>query len=246
MPSPFRTPAAKAADKEQKLADMAAHLVAESEVLTDDQKGQVIASSSEDKKPDASNVSLKDALNGVLGNAKNTKSPVQASNSDEIDLEDLDETTLLKYPIAAKYLNDSAMVRIKPLNSALAFRWVYFNNGMIKDNQDKVSANNVGRYKHWGFEFASIEDIEGGGDALVEGIIDDGGKIINYDTVLMKIDKIRLMGHYKKNLLKSISDMDSSLGKAAKTAEGDLVQSGAYRKAMASHPQAKIEFFSTV
>lgn len=165
--------------------------------------------------------------------------------ANEIDLDKLDESTLLKYPIIAKSLADSAMVVIKPKSNTVVLRWVYFNLGLVRGTQDKVSATNVGRYKFMGFEFATVADIEGGEDALVEGIIDDGGKIINYDTVLMKVDKLRLMGHYKKNLLDSISKVDGALGRAVKSAQGEVQQTSEYQKAMATHPQARIEFFES-
>lgn len=181
--------------------------------------------------------------------AKQRKVPfvgtVESKAVNEIDLDKLDETTLLRYPIIAKSLTDSAMATIKPKSNTLVFRWVYFNNGIIRGSQDKVTATNVGRYTYMGFEFATVEDVEGGEDALIEGIIDDGGKIINYDTVLMKVDKLRLMGHYKQNLLSSISRVDGALSRAKKSAEGQVQQTSEYQKAMATHPQARIEFFET-
>jgi len=247
MPSPFRTPeqaAKETAAKQAKLAEQAAGLISEGEGLSDKEKGQVIASSQPAPLPQAP--SLHDELNKVLGPAVNTKTKVESKTVDEVDLSNLDETTLLKYPIEAKYLNDDAAVSLKPRSSTIVLRWCYFNSGMIRDAKDKVTATNMGRYKHMGFEFASVEDIEGGEDALIEGIIDDGGKIFNYDTVLMKVDKIRLMGHYKKNLLKSLSDMDRSLNKAANQAKGEVTQTTAYQKAMALHPQAKVDFYSPV
>jgi hypothetical protein len=196
------------------------------------------------------NPNLNDALNKVLGPATNTKTPkkpeveVKSRTLSEADLERLDETTLMDYPIEARSLGDDASQLIKPVDSSKALRWVYFNNGMTPNGRDKVTAMNVGRYKKWGFEFCRVEDIVGGEDALVDSIIDDGGKIINYDTVLMKIDKIRLMGHYKKNLLNSMDKVDNALGRAVRSAEGELAQTSAYSKAMATHPGAKIEFFS--
>jgi hypothetical protein len=186
---------------------------------------------------------LKDYATGAVADAEGFKEPQQEEKATEIDLNDLNETTLLKYPIVAKALNDSPMAIIKPKDSSLVFHWVFYDRSAT-GNTAKVSAANVQRYKFWGFEFATLDDIEGGEEALGEGMIDDGANIINYDTVLMKVNKIRLMGHYKRNLLDSLMMTDAALAKAVKSAENDVVQSGMYGKAMAKHPQAKIEFFS--
>ena len=230
MSSPFKNA------PKQDLAKQAAVAVSEEAKLTNEEAAKVIAASVE--------VDLGQELNKVLGVAKNTKSPVETKFADEIDLNDLDETTLMKYPIVAKSMNDEASQTMKPKDSSIVFHWCYFNNGMFAGDKDKVSAVNVGRYKRWGFDFATVNDLEGGEDALTDGIIDDNGKIINYDTVLMKVDKIRLMSHYKKNLLSSLLKVDNALGRAVKEAEGSMIQSGEYGKAMATHPQAKIEFYS--
>jgi hypothetical protein len=230
MPNPFKN----APTKEEVLAKQAAAATAEAEHLTGLEAAKVVD-------PD-----LGQELNKVLGVARNTKPQVQTKSSDEVDLDDLDETTLMKYPIVAKSMNEEASQTMKPKDSSIVFHWCYFNNGMFHGDKDKVSAVNVGRYKRWGFDFATINDVEGGEDALTDGIIDDGGKIINYDTVLMKVDKIRLMSHYKKNLLGSLLKVDNALGRAIKEAEGSMLQSGEYGRAMATHPQAKIEFYSPV
>jgi hypothetical protein len=176
---------------------------------------------------------------------KKEKTVVSSKAMSEAELNDLDETTLMKYPIEAKALNDDGMMLLKPKSSSIVFRWAYYNNGILT-RADKTTAVNVGRYKYWGFDFATVDDIEGGEAALTDSIVDDGGKIVNYDTVLMKVDKIRLMGHYKKNLLQSLSNVDNSLGKAIKQAEGDIVQTTGYQRAIGTHPQAKIEFYSPV
>jgi len=121
------------------------------------------------------------------------KSTVQSTTSDKINLDDLDETTLMKYPIVAKSLNDDAATKLKPKSSSIVLRWCYYANGPVKSaNSTNVNASNIARYRHWGFDFATLDDIEGGEDALTEGIIDDGGKILNYDTVLMKWIKFGL------------------------------------------------------
>jgi hypothetical protein len=171
--------------------------------------------------------------------------PEQVVEETTINLDDLDESTLLKYPIIAKSLTEQPMAVIKPKDSSLVFHWVFYDRSTI-GNLPKISAQNLQRYRFWGFEFATIDDIEGGEEALGNGMINDGGQIINYDTVLMKINKIRLMGHYKKNLLRSLKNVDGSLAQAIKSAEMDVVQSGTYSKAMSSHPQATIEFYSPV
>lgn len=189
--------------------------------------------------------SLAKELDKVLGKAKNSETKIESRTLSSEDLENLNETTLMDFPITAKSLNDDASQVLKPKDSSKALRWVYWNNGLIANSKDKTSAVNVGRYKRWGFEFAAVEDIQGGEDALVEGIIDDGGKIINYDTVLMIVDKIRLMSHYKKNLINSMDKVNNALGRAKKAAEGEVASSTAYSRTMATHPQAKIEFFST-
>lgn len=161
----------------------------------------------------------------------------------EVNLDDLNESTLLKYPIVAKALNEAPMVLIKPKDSSVIFHWVFYDRSATGQTARVVAAN-VQRYKFWGFQFATIDDIQGGEEALADGMFDDGGQITNYDTVLMKIDKIRLMSHYKKNLLDSLIMTDGSLLKAIKSAENDVVQSGTYSKAMREHPKAKIEFYT--
>jgi hypothetical protein len=151
----------------------------------------------------------------------------------------------MKYPIVAKSLNDDAATKLKPKSSSIVLRWCYYANGPVKSaNSTNVNASNIARYRHWGFDFATLDDIEGGEDALTEGIIDDGGKILNYDTVLMKVDKIRLMSHYKQNLQTSISIVDNALRHAVKGAESEVSSTPQYRKAMTTHPGAKLEFFN--
>lgn len=186
---------------------------------------------------------LKEYAGDAVADAEGFKEKPKEEKVTKVDLNDLDETTLLKYPIQAKALNDAPMAVIKPKDSSVVFHWVFYDRAAT-GNTAKVSAANIQRYKFWGFEFATLEDIEGGEEALGEGMIDDGANVINYDTVLMKINKIRLMGHYKKNLLDSLMMTDAALVRAIKSAEQDVVQSGMYGKAMANHPQAKIEFFT--
>lgn len=258
MPNPFRpippvTPPVEEVKKDEEMSDKAANETANLKTMSDLLAKQAAAEMAEAEGLD------KDQTENIIASTKApTKEPeakrprastakvaVQSKSTDEIDLDKLDETTLLKYPIIAKSLADSAMVTIKPKSNTFVFRWVYFNLGLVRGTQDKVTATNVGRYKYMGFEFASIEDVDGGEDALTEGIIDDGGKIINYDTVLMKVDKLRLMGHYKQNLLDSISRVDGALGRAVKSAQGEVQQTPQYQKAMSTHPQARIEFFES-
>lgn len=210
-----------------------------------------------DKKPDAStkdnksmepdkpiHSTLKEYAADAVADAEGFKeAPEVEEKVTRVNLDDLNETTLLKYPIEAKALNDAPMAIIKPKDSSIVFHWVFYDRAST-GNSAKVSAANIQRYKFWGFEFATLDDIEGGEEALGEGMIDDGASIINYDTVLMKVNKVRLMGHYKKNLLDSLMMTDASLVQAVKAAEADVKQSGMYKKAMATHPKAKIEFYS--
>jgi len=197
------------------------------------------------KDPVKASVAAQAASAVLAAEAPELKTKVTSKKADEINLDDLNETTLMKYPIVAKSLDDDAMVKLKPKDSSKTLRWCYFANGpVLSPNAQKINAVNISRYKRRGFDFATIEDIEGGEDALTEGIIDDGGRIINYDTVLMIIDKIRLMGHYKQGLQKSMSMVDNALGRAIKGAESELHSTNDYRKAMNTHPQAKIEFYS--
>lgn len=191
----------------------------------------------------AKEAQLSQAADAIINDAEGFKTKEETEKEVPLDLSKLDETNLLKFPIEAKSLNDAPMAVIKPKDSSLVFHWVYYDRTAI-GNSAKVSAQNLQRYKFWGFEFADLEDIEGGEEALAGGMLNDGGQIINYDTVLMKINKIRLMQHYKKNLLDSLMNVDGSLIKAIKSAEQDVVQSGEYSKAMATHPKAKIEFYS--
>lgn len=158
----------------------------------------------------------------------------------KVDLKDLDESTLLKYPIEAKMLNDAPMLQVKPVDSGLIFRWVYC--GALKT--DRQGSINVFKYKKMGFEFASVEDIQGGNDMLVDGMLEDGGKIHNFDTVLMKFSKIRLMGHYKANLLRSYDKVNNALKQAKSAAQTDIAGTAAYRNAMSTHPNAEVEFYS--
>jgi len=186
---------------------------------------------------------LKDYAAEQVADAEGFKAAPAEPSKKEINLDDLNETTLLKYPIIAKALNEAPMAIIKPKDSSVAFHWVFYDRS-ASGSTARVVAANVQRYKFWGFEFATLEDIAGGEEALGDGMIDDGGQITNYDTVLMKINKVRLMSHYKKNLLDSLMMVDEGLAHAIKAAEADIVQSGTYGKAMSSHPKAKIEFYS--
>lgn len=161
---------------------------------------------------------------------------------EKVNLEDLNESTLLKYPIVAKSLNDAPMAVIKPATSDICFHWVFYDRNAT-GNTAKVVSQNLQRYRFWGFEFATLADIEGGEDALGEGMVDDG-KIINYDTVLMKINKVRLMQHYKSNLIQSLEMTNKALARAIRSAEADIKRTAQYRKAMEIYPQAKVEFYS--
>lgn len=237
MPSPFKTaPIPETVEQAQERKDLldasALAELAAAENLNVEEVAKVVAA--EPKKPEKK-------IKAKVVEEDGEEKPVELS---EAELADLDESTLFKYNIVAKSLTDSAMVTIRPKLSSISFRWVYFNNGVVQGSKDKITASNVARYKYMGFDFASIDDVDGGEDSLLDGIIEDGGKIINFDTVLMKIDKIRLMGHYKKSLTKSFTDVDQSLGKALKGAENDIAQTSAYQKALAMHPKAKIEFYN--
>jgi hypothetical protein len=208
-------------------------------------KGEVISSTKGpiEEKPVPS--TLKEYVSAEVNDAEGfEQAPEQKEEKPtRINLEDLNESTLLKYPIIAKSLNDAPMAVIKPKDSSLIFHWIYYDR-TATGNSAKVSAKNVQRYKFWGFEFASVQDVEGGEEALGDGMIDDGENIINYDTVLMKVNKVRLMQHYKKNLLDSLLMTDASLRQAILGAEQEVKNSGMYRKAMETHPKAKIEFYS--
>lgn len=196
----------------------------------------------------AKDAALSAQADNALNDAEGFKDPAEALKEEpvsRVSFEELDETTLLKFPIEAKPLNDMPMAIIKPKDKSLSFRWVFYDRSAT-DNRRKVSSENIQRYKFWGFEFATLEDIEGGEEALGNGMIDDGGYITNYDTVLMKISKLRLMQHYKSGLLKSLKNTDGAMKEAIKTAENEVTQSGMYQKAMQAHPKAKIEFYSPV
>lgn len=251
MPNPFRSEPAKPVDTEIKKEEMQdtstqANVKTLNDLVAKAALEEIAAAEGLDvDQTDSFTASTKQVEGGEATQKRKGSGTIVSKAANEIDLDKLDESTLLKYPIIAKSLADSAMVVIKPKSNTVVLRWVYFNLGLVRGTQDKVSATNVGRYKFMGFEFATVTDIEGGEDALVEGIIDDGGKIINYDTVLMKVDKLRLMGHYKKNLLDSISKVDGALGRAVKSAQGEVQQTSEYQKAMATHPQARIEFFES-
>lgn len=209
---------------------------------------KAMESSTNEVKEAAKNASLEAEASALVNDAegfKNAADSLAEGPVTRVNIEELDETTLLKFPIEAKNLSDLPMAIIKPKDKNMAFRWVFFDRGATGSRQ-KVSSENMQRYKFWGFQLATIEDIEGGSEALGNGMIDDGGCVTNYDTVLMKIDKVRLMAHYKSGLIKSMKNLDGAMRQAAKAAEGDLTQSGAYHKAMSTHPKAKIEFYSPV
>ena len=160
----------------------------------------------------------------------------------KVNLDDLNEATLLKYPIIAKALNDAPMAIIKPKTSDIVFHWVFYDRNATGQTA-RVVAQNVQRYRFWGFEFATLDDIEVGEEALADGMV-DSGQIINYDTVLMKINKVRLMAHYKNNLIQSLEMTNKALARAIRAAEHDVKTTQGFRKAMEIHPQARIDFFT--
>jgi hypothetical protein len=162
---------------------------------------------------------------------------VETLSEDDIDLDKLDESTLMKYDIKCKTLDNSAMMALKPSHNDIVLRWVYNGYG------SKEGRSNVNRRKGQGFQFALVDDIEGGVDSLVDAIV-EGDQITCYDVVLMKISKVLLMGHYKFNLLTSHKRVNSAMKAAKKGAEAQLVREAGPALARAKQSNQRVEIYT--
>lgn len=171
---------------------------------------------------------------------KATTLSVESKTEDEIDLDDLNETTLLKYNIAAKSLEGAAIMDIKPSHNDIVLRYCYYTG----NNDDQVTRTNMARYKAWKYEFATIEDIKDGEQGLGDCYIDSTGKIRYADVVVMKINKIRLMSHYKAGLLRSLNRVDMANLEATQMAETTFKTEPGYNVTRNRHPKADIEFYN--
>lgn len=165
---------------------------------------------------------------------------VETKTADEIDLDDLDETTLLKYNIEARSLEGMALMNLKPSHNDIVLRYCYYTG----NENDQTTRTNMARYKAWKFEFATIDDVQGGEAGLGDCYIDSANKIRYADVVLMKINKIRLMSHYKAGLLRSLNRVDLANMEATQMAETTFKTEPGYNVTKSRHPKADIEFYN--
>ena len=125
--------------------------------------------------------------------AKNPNRPVRTA--DDIDLSKLDESTAMDLPfisVAEYKLTD--MLNLAPKDPAIRFRWVNFKNYV---------AGNMGRLAAIGFQVASIDDVDTVKTPVDASMI-DGTQVIYYDIKLMKVNVLRLMSLYKRNVITSL------------------------------------------
>jgi hypothetical protein len=115
----------------------------------------------------------------------------------EIDLALIDESMIMDLPlIRATDFNLPSMLFKKPKDPAIRFRWVKFDG----------QTGNLGYFQALGYQTASIEDVDLDVTPVPVNMI-DGTQIKWYDVLLMKINVLTLMGHYKKNQIKALKNV---------------------------------------
>jgi hypothetical protein len=151
----------------------------------------------------------------------------------KMDASAIDDSFLGKGIITAKPLSMPEMLAVKPKDPHIMFRWV---------NYKSEEGSRVTRYQSMGFDIAAKEDIDGPLPMeLKQGAIG----IVCYDVVLMKIDKMRLLGAYEYNLQKSqrMVSRKGSHDKALETAVAQLKADMTANNVPAEYLKGRVGYF---
>lgn len=124
---------------------------------------------------------------------------VEAQTLTAEQIASLREEDILENPlITAKSLDIPAILDLQPKDPTMMFRWVHLKG---------YDGQNYAIRKSQGFVDARPEDIKGFDPKDPEATLPTGtivdGKVMYIDVVLMKIEKLKLFGHYKRVLEKS-------------------------------------------
>jgi len=131
------------------------------------------------------------------------------------DLSSITEADVLNLPfIDAKSFDVPAMLQVKPKDGSLRFRWVNYRN---------YEGGNYAMFKAIGFTNATPEDVEGG---VSDNLLKEDGTVKWFDVILMKVDVLRLMGIYKKNIIRSLEQVGrwqpQAVAQAKRTLENEV------------------------
>jgi hypothetical protein len=117
----------------------------------------------------------------------------KARGATKQDLANLTEADILNMPfIEASNFDVPAMLQLRPKDGGIRFRWVNYKN---------YEGGNYDMFKAIGFTNASTADVEG---PVQDSLLKEDGTIKWFDVILMKVDLLRIMGVYKKNIIRSL------------------------------------------
>ena len=148
--------------------------------------------------------------------AQNTAANAKAARpATTLDLANLTESDILSIPqIEAFSFDIPAMLQLKPKDGAIRFRWVNFKN---------YEGGNYAMFKAIGFVNAHPDDVA---DTVSEHLLKEDGTVKWFDVILMKIPTLRLMGSYKKNMIRSLEMVGrwqkSAINQAKRSIENEI------------------------
>lgn len=160
------------------------------------------------------------------------------------DLENLDESMIMSMPeIKATSFKIIDMLAPKPKDPGIRFRWA---------NNRNYVAGNLGKYIALGFELARLDDVDEKRTPVDPSMV-KGTQIEWYDVVLLKINVIRLMELYKKNIISAVGKLqkakEKGLAEANRQFAADIAAtpgaSAAYNHYRNALGKAPVEFFAT-
>jgi hypothetical protein len=135
---------------------------------------------------------------------------LKARTATKEDLAHIDESMILDLPfIKASDFSIPGQYDPKPKDPSIRFRWVNCVNAL---------QSNMQRFLALGFTPATPDDVNQDKTPLADSMI-QGTQIKQYDVILMKINVLKLMSLYKKNIQDSAYKLDAAtsgdLGRAA-------------------------------
>lgn len=179
----------------------------------------------------------------VVTSSRSTDGQLKARPATKLDLANLDESQIMDIPeISASDFQVVDMLNLVPKNPEIRFRWVNFKNFV---------AGNYGRYLAYGFQTASVDDVDVEKTPVHDSMI-NGTKVEYYDVQLMKIHVLKLMALYKKNVLSSIGRLrnfkEAGMAAANKQFNDDIasspaLQAGLHKMKIANQGENPIEFY---
>lgn len=173
-----------------------------------------------------------------------TNEELQGIKIEDIDWSKVSEEDILRLPLEAKAFSDVPMLAVKPKDSTVVFYFAYCGNLDAKDN--RAGPTNIAKLKAKGYEFATLADVDGGEEKLIEGSVGADGLIRYYDVVLMKINKLRLYQHLKAKLIQAVGRTDPMKANkmAAEGAEAFMENTNSAALAAARQSGKHVSFYN--